>query len=207
MEFTKEQYEAQVARLSRIREQADAEASILDQVSEERTRTISRLVGDAWKTKAFRERHKPSVDPLLTKKFRTKAGLSAVRLEKLLLEVDKVETYGNPELREMRGNTVKWIQGLLQRADELTAKANRLVEFQTRLSHMGKSTMRNSLEATDGQQPVMESEPVQSNDAAGDEPATRKRRFASGSGEELLAAAETDAPPESASPMEVVQNE
>jgi hypothetical protein len=195
MEVAQEQYDEQVRLAWQIRERADAEATILDQVIEERKRTISTLVGDAWKTRTFGDSYKTHIDPLLSKKFRTKAGLSSVRLEKLLLELDKMESYGNEELRALRKDNVKYIQSLLQRADQMNEKANKLVGFQDRLAEIGKHTIRTSLETIKLKQQQGEDE----------QRALRKRRFASGDAQvdEVSGKTSDDAQPEEGPTMDV----
>ena len=74
--------------------------------------------------------------------------MSSIRLEQLLLQLDKVDALGDEQLRAKRKEEVKYVQHLLQVADALNSKANRLVEFQERLSVVGKQTLKISLEAT-----------------------------------------------------------
>ena len=145
MELSREVMERQLGQIQQLHEKAAQESAVLDQVEEERKRTLSLLVGDTWKARTLRE--DSHVDPLLSKKFRTKAAHSGIRLEKLLLDLDKVDTFGNADLRARRKDEVKYIQQLLTRADEMNKKALKLVEFQEHLAVVGKTTLRTSFEA------------------------------------------------------------
>jgi len=169
-----------VLKIQSIHKNALVEARILDEVAEERKRTISTLVGNAWKAKTFPDTFKSKIDPLLTKKFKTRVGLSSVRLEKLLLELDKVETHGNEEIRAKRKEEVKYLQTLLQKADELNVKATQLVGFQERVEALGNYALRTTLEAGD------KAFQTDANAMDEQEESPRKRRFASEEREEEL---------------------
>lgn len=142
------EFERQLAKIKKIDIEAQAEERELELVNQERTRTISTLVGEAWMTKTFPDKYASVTDPLLAKKFKTRAGYSSIRLEKLLLELDQVDTLGDENLKAQRKQEVRYIQNLLQKADDLNSKALRLVQFQESLANVGKQTLRTTLEQT-----------------------------------------------------------
>jgi hypothetical protein len=154
-----QKYEEQLLKLKQIHEKAKAEARIVDEVVEERKKAVASLVGDAWKTKTFPDRYRSTLDPLLARKFKTKAGLSSIRLEQLLLDVDRIDTFGNENLRAQRKEEVKYIQSILRKADALNVKAAKLVGFQERLANIGRQTLKKCFEAAPeltGDQPKQE---------------------------------------------------
>jgi len=163
-------FERQLAKINKVDELAQHEQRILDEVIEERKITLSTLVGEAWMAKAFPDKYASHLDPLLTKKFRTKAGQSSIRLEKLLLELDKVDTLGNETLRTKRKEEVRYLQHLLKRADELNAKANRLVDFQEQLASEGRTALRRTFEASEN----AKSDPVQESTSTASSQGERK---------------------------------
>ena len=160
----------QLLKINNIHQAAQSEETILERVLKERKQVLSAIVGDTWKSKAFKSGS--NLDPLLAKKFRTRTGLSGIRLEKLLLELDNVETLSDEELRARRKQEVQFVQSLLQKADELNQKANRMVQFQERV---GKESLRTLLEASPRRSSISD---VEKKDSEMFE-SPRKRRFAS----------------------------
>lgn len=69
-------------------------------------------------------------DALLSRKFRTKAGACSLRLEKLLLEVDLVESNGDENVRQARKQAVAKVQSLLASADEVSQLAKQIIQLQ-----------------------------------------------------------------------------
>jgi hypothetical protein len=172
-----QKYEEQLLKLKQIHEKATAEARIVDQVVEERKKAVASLVGDAWKTKTFPDRYRSTLDPLLARKFKTKAGLSSIRLEQLLLDVDRIDTFGNEELRAQRKEEVKYIQSILRKADALNVKAAKLVGFQERLANIGRQTLKKCLEPAPEQTRDQPKQEVKLSPSLKEERTMRKRKL------------------------------
>lgn len=73
----------------------------------------------------------PQANPLLAKQYHTKCSRVVLRLESLLLELDKVDTLGGMiEIRSKRKELITTIQSLLNEADQLEKDAQSVVELQ-----------------------------------------------------------------------------
>lgn len=113
---------AQLARLEEISQLAEKEGEAIEQAALE-SEAIRREITE-----------RPTRDVLLARKYRTRVGLFAIRLEKLLLRVDEVNSLGGvEEIRQRRKLAVRRMETLLRSADELNAVANELVATHDKL--------------------------------------------------------------------------
>ncbi|KAH9258137.1 hypothetical protein BASA81_003700 [Batrachochytrium salamandrivorans] len=79
-------------------------------------------------------------DALLSRKFRTKVGTCSLRLEKILLEVDLVESMGDENVRQARKQAVAKVQALLASADEVNQFAKRMIQIQDDKPQISQNT-------------------------------------------------------------------
>ncbi|KAH9258138.1 hypothetical protein BASA81_003701 [Batrachochytrium salamandrivorans] len=113
---------AQLARLEEISQLAEKEGEAIERAMLE-SEAIRREVTE-----------RPMKDVLLARKYRTRVGLFGIRLEKLLLRVDEVDSLGGvEEIRQRRKQAVRRMEALLRNADGLNAVANELVVTQDKL--------------------------------------------------------------------------
>lgn len=113
------QIDEQLARLRAIEQQADQEAFKLRFGLKPEAERLGSL------------NYEQEEDSLLTRKFRTRAGQSLIALERILLQIDGVDTLGGLEdIRLARKQLVNKINELIAEAESVVQTTKQLIELQ-----------------------------------------------------------------------------